>query len=63
MQGPLTLFRAVGLQHDRETLDRSLRTDEPLATLRSSAFGLRGLLKTWRAARTWRNMSPIESHP
>ena len=33
---------------------------EPLAALRSTAFGLRGLLKTWRAARTWRGMAPIE---
>ena len=63
MQGPLTLFRAVGLQHDLDTLDLALRADEPLAALRSSAFGLRGLLKTWRAARTWRNRLPIESHP
>ena len=63
MQGPLSLFRAVGLQHDLDTIDRATRAEEPLAGLRSSAFGLRGLLKTWRAARTWRSMLPIESHP
>lgn len=61
MQGPLSLFRAVGLQHDPGALDRAMRADEPLAALRSPAFGLRGLLKTWRAARTWRSMPPIES--
>lgn len=63
MQGPLTLFRAVALQHDLDTLGLALRADEPLAALRSSAFGLRGLLKTWRAARTWRSRVPIESRP
>ena len=62
MQGPLTLFRAIALQHDEGALGRAMHADEPLAGLRSSAFGLRGLLKTWRAARTWRNMLPIESH-
>jgi phytoene synthase len=61
MQGSLTLFRAVELQHDLDTLGLAMRADEPLAALRSSAFGLRGLLKTWRAARTWRGMAPIES--
>ena len=63
MQGPLTLFRAVGLQHDTDALGRAMWADEPLAGLRSSAFGFRGLLKTWRAARTWRSMLPIESRP
>ena len=63
MQGPLTLFRAIGLQHDQDALGRATRADEPLAALRSPAFGLRGLLKTWRAARTWRSMPSIESHP
>ena len=63
MHGPLSLFRAVGLQHDLAALGRAVRADEPLAGLRSPAFGLSGLLKTWRAARTWRNMPPIESHP
>jgi phytoene synthase len=63
MEGPLTLFRTVGLLHDLDTLDRALRADEPLAALRSPAFGLRGLLKTWRAARKWRSMLPIESRP
>lgn len=63
MQGPLTLFRAVGLRHDTDALGRAMRADEPLAGLRSSAFGFRGLLKTWRAARTWRSMLPIESRP
>lgn len=61
MQGPLTLFRAVELQHDLDTLGLAARAEEPCAALRSSAFGLRGLLKTWRAARTWRSMAPTES--
>jgi phytoene synthase len=60
MQGPLTVFRAVGLQYDLDSLGRAARADEPLSALRSSAFGLRGLLKTWHAARTWRSMVPIE---
>jgi len=63
MQGPLTLFRAIALQHDQDALGCATRADEPLAGLRSPAFGLRGLLKTWRAARTWRSMAPIESPP
>lgn len=63
MRGPLTLFRAVGLQHDQDALGRAARVDEPLAGLRSPAFGLRGLLKTWHAARTWRSKVLIESHP
>ena len=61
IQASLTLFRAVELQHDLDTLGLATRADEPLSALRSSAFGLRGLLKTWRAARTWRSMAPIES--
>lgn len=63
MQGPLTLFRAVGLRHDSDALGRAMRADEPLVGLRSPVFGLPGLLKTWRAARTWRSMLPIESRP
>lgn len=61
MEGPLAVFRAVGLQRDVDTLGRATRADEPLAALRSPAFGLRGLLKTWHAARTWRSMVPTES--
>lgn len=60
MRSSLTLFRAVELQHDLDTLGLATRADEPLSALRSSAFGLHGLLKTWRAARTWRGMAPIE---
>lgn len=63
MRGPLTLFREVGLQHDLDALGRAARGDDPLSALRSPAFGLRGLLKTWHAARTWRSMLPIESRP
>ena len=63
MPGPLTLFRAVGLQRDQDALGRAMRVEDPLAGVRSPAFGLRGLLKTWRAARTWRSMAPIESCP
>lgn len=61
MQGSLTLLNAVQMQHDLDTLELATQADEPLAALRSSAFGLGGLLKTWRAARTWRNMASIES--
>jgi len=61
MQGPVTLFRAVGLQYDQDALGRATRADEPLAGLRLPVFGFRGLLKTWRAARTWRSRPPIES--
>ena len=61
MQGPLTVFRVVELQHDLDTLGLAAKADEPLAALRSTASGLRGLLKTWRAARTWRSMAPTES--
>ncbi len=62
MPGPLTVFRAVGLQQDLDALGRAMRADEPLAGLRAPAFGLHGLLKTWRAARTWRSMVRNESH-
>ena len=50
------------LQHDLDALGRVLQADEPLDILRASASGFRGLLKTWRAARTWRSMAPTESH-
>lgn len=62
MPGALTLFRVAGLQQDRHTLGRALRAGDPLSTLRSPAYGPRGLLKTWRAARTWRGMSRPENH-
>ncbi|TAM94589.1 MAG: hypothetical protein EPN40_11650 [Rhodanobacteraceae bacterium] len=61
MPGPLTLFRAVGLQHDLASLARAARADDPLATLCAPAHGLGNVLKTWRAARTWRAMARIGS--
>ncbi|HEX5961038.1 MAG TPA: squalene/phytoene synthase family protein [Rhodanobacteraceae bacterium] len=63
MPGPLGLFRAVDLQHDLAALRVAVRARDPLPALRGPAHGIRSVLKTWRAARTWRNMSPIESHP
>ena len=62
MQGPLTLFRAVDLQRDRQALGRALRADDPLAALHAPAHGLGNVLKTWRAARKWRGMIRNESH-
>lgn len=56
MPGALSLFRAAGLQQDRHALGLALRAEDPLPSLRVPAYGLRGLLKTWRAARTWRGM-------
>lgn len=62
MQGPLTLFRAVDLQRDRQALARAVRADDPLAALHAPAHGLGNVLKTWRAARKWRGMVRNESH-
>lgn len=62
MQGPLTLFRAVDLQRDREVLGRAQHADDPFAALHASAHGLGDVLKTWRAARRWRGMVRDESH-
>ncbi|HJR12701.1 MAG TPA: squalene/phytoene synthase family protein [Rhodanobacteraceae bacterium] len=63
MQGPLTLFRAVDLQRDRQALGRAARADDPLAALHAPAHGLGNVLKTWRAARKWRGMVRNESRP
>ena len=54
MQGPLGLFRAMELQHGMAALKRAARADDPLAALVAPAHGFAGVLKTWRAARTWR---------
>ena len=62
MQGPLTLFRAVDLQRDRQALGRALHADDPLTALQAPAHGLGNVLKTWRAARKWRGMVRNESH-
>jgi hypothetical protein len=62
MRGPLTLFRAVDLQRDRQALARAVRADDPLAALQAPAHGLGNVLKTWRAARRWRGMVRNESH-
>lgn len=61
MPGPLTLFRAVGLQHDLASLVGAVRSDDPMAALHAPAHGPGMALKTWRAARTWRATSRIES--
>jgi len=62
MQGPLTLFRAVDLQRDRQALGRALHADDPLTALQAPAHELGNVLKTWRAARRWRGMVRNESH-
>lgn len=62
MQGPLTLFRAVDLQRDRQALERAVRADDPFAALHAPVHGLGNVLKTWRAARKWRGMVRNESH-
>lgn len=54
MTGPLSLFRAVGLQHDLQTLQSAAHADDPLAALQSPERGFGNLLKTWQAARIWR---------
>lgn len=54
LPGPLTLFRAVELRHNRLTLARAVRANDPLAALQSPAYRLGDMLKTWRAARIWR---------
>ena len=63
MTGPLTLFRAVALQRDLRDLERSAKTENPLAVLRAQAVGFGTLLKTWRAARTWRAVAHGEANP
>lgn len=63
MPGPLTLFRAAGLRRDLTSLARALHADDPLVGLLAHAHGFGNALKTWRAARTWRSMARIESHP
>jgi phytoene synthase len=60
MPGPLTLFRAVELRHDLQDLERAASAEDPLAALRPRRPGFGDLLKTWRAARTWREMSRSE---
>ena len=57
MPGPLTLFRAVGLRHDLDSLDRAARADDPLRVLCASGHGFGNLLQTWRAARIWRGVT------
>jgi phytoene synthase len=62
MRGPLTLFRAVDLQCDRQALERAVCADDPLAALHAPEHGLGNVLKIWRAARKWRGMVRNESH-
>lgn len=61
MDGPLTLFRAVALQHDLHTLRQAAQADDPLAALLAPERGFGHLLKTWRAARTWRGVRTPEA--
>lgn len=56
MHGPLSLFRAVELQYDLQSLGRALRAELPLAALCEPAHGPGEVLKIWRAARRWRSM-------
>jgi len=62
MMGPLTLFRAVALQRDLQDVARSAGAENPLAALRAQAAGFGTLLKTWRAARTWRAVPHSEAN-
>ena len=57
MQGPATLFQAVRAQHDLDALRRVRGAHEPLQALMEPTRGLGSLLKTWRAARTWRQVA------
>lgn len=59
--GPLSLLRAVGLQHDLHTLRQAAQADDPLAALQTPAHGFPQLLKTWRAARIWRGYGVSEA--
>jgi phytoene synthase len=63
MHGRLTLFRTVRMQHDLDMLKLAAHADDPLKALWAPAHGLRSLLKTWRAARTWRKVSNHEATP
>lgn len=55
LTGPLTLFRAIGLRHDRSALRRASRASgDPLPVLRASAHGVIGTVAIWREARAWR---------
>ncbi len=54
LAGPLTLFRAVQCNVDRAALHAARRTADPLQGLLAPRYGVRDLLQTWRAARTWR---------
>jgi phytoene synthase len=62
MPGPLTLFHAVELRHDLQDLERAATAEDPVAALRPPRPGFGDLLKTWRAARTWRAMSRSEAN-
>lgn len=59
--GPLTLFRAVGMQRDLRGLELAARAGDPVAALDAQRSGLGDLLKTWRAARMWRGTAQTEA--
>lgn len=63
MPGPLTLFRGAAVAHDRAVLARAARAADPWLALHAPAHGLHNLLKTWRAARTWRRDAPSGTEP
>lgn len=62
MTGPLTLFRVVALQRDLQDVVRSAKAENPLAVLRAQSARFDTLLKTWRAARTWRAVAHSEAN-
>ncbi|HJP98482.1 MAG TPA: squalene/phytoene synthase family protein [Rhodanobacteraceae bacterium] len=62
MTGPLTLFRAIALQHDLRNLEYAASAEEPLAALHPRRPGIGDLLKSWREARTWRAVSHREAN-
>lgn len=57
MPGSTTLLQAVRAQHDLDALQRARRADDPLQALLAPTRGFSALLKTWRAARTWRQVA------
>lgn len=63
MPGPLGLLRAVELQNDLSALERAAHADDPLQALRGIPHGPGNVLKTWRAARTWRKLARNQTNP
>lgn len=57
MPSPMTLFQAVRAQQDLAALRRAAHADDPWLALVAPTRGFGPLLKTWRAARTWRQVA------